>query len=213
MINEDFQNFFLAIAGASAALIGLLFVAVSVAPEEVLGPKAHALHQIRATMALTAFGSTLVMSLLALLPNAHIGLPATAIGTVGVLFVVTSLHDLRTDAHDPSRRRALVLLATYVLVNLFLTASGIRLLIQPKDLQPVSDSAYAAIALIALGIDRSWELVGGRSTGVAGRLTDRVIRRGNYETNAPRREPKIPSKEDLFISRPIDLDDSAITGQ
>jgi hypothetical protein len=181
MIGADFQNFFLAIAGASAALIGLLFVAVSVAPEQVLGPKARALHQIRATMALTAFGSTLVMSLLALLPRAHIGLPATIIGTVGVLFVLTSLHDLRTAAHDPSRRRALILLTTYVLVNLFLISSGIRLLVQPHDLQPVSDTAYAAVALIALGIDRSWELVGGRSTGVTGRLTDRVVRYGSYE--------------------------------
>jgi hypothetical protein len=200
MIDESFQNFFLAIAGASAALIGLLFVAVSVAPEQVLGPKARTLHQIRATMALTAFGSTLVMSLLALLPNAHMGLPATIIGTGGILFVAMSLHDLRTAARDPSRRRALILLTTYLLVNLSLTASGIRLLVQPQDLQPVSDTAYAAIALIALGIDRSWELVGGRSTGVTGRLTDRVIRRGSYDADRSGREPETPRDEWISTS-------------
>lgn len=108
MIEPSFQNFFLAIAGASAALIGLLFVAVSVAPEKVVGPKALALHQIRAAMALTAFASTLVLSLIALMPHAHIGWPATIIGAAGSLLFLTSLRRLRRAGAEESQRLSLI---------------------------------------------------------------------------------------------------------
>jgi O-antigen/teichoic acid export membrane protein len=180
VIPQDYQNFFLAIAGASAALIGLLFVAISVAPGQVVGPKAQALHEIRATMALSAFVSTLVISLISLLPDAHIGWPATIIGVTAVVFVLNWMYKLRLVARDRSRVRALVLLVIFLLVNLYLASSGIRSLAQPHNLGPVSGVGYAAIGLITLGVDRSWELVGGRSNGVAGRLTDRVLQRRNY---------------------------------
>jgi hypothetical protein len=175
MIEPNFQNFFLAIAGASAALIGLLFVAVSVAPEQVVGPKALALHQIRASMALTAFGSTLVLSLIALMPHAHLGWPATIVGVGGTAFSLSSLRHLRTALDARSQRLALSLLLVFLCVMLFLMSSGIRLLVDPRDLDPVSDAGIAAISLIAIGIDRSWELVGGRTTGVTRMIHDRIM--------------------------------------
>jgi hypothetical protein len=177
MIEPSFQNFFLAIAGASAALIGLLFVAVSVAPEQVVGPKALALHQIRASMALTAFGSTLVLSLIALMPHAHLGWPATIVGAGGAAFSLSSLRHLRSAPDARSQRLALSLLLVFLCVMLFLASSGIRLLVDPRNLDPVSNAGIAAIVLIAIGIDRSWELVGGRTTGVTGLINDRIMGR------------------------------------
>ncbi|MHA6763861.1 hypothetical protein [Streptacidiphilus sp. PAMC 29251] len=179
MIEQSFQNFFLALAGASAALIGLLFVAVSVAPEKVVGPKALALHQVRATMALTAFSSTLVLALIALLPQAHIGWPSTVVGAAGILFSVVSLRRIRAAEGDQPRRRALIIVSVFLLVMLFLASSGIRLIVDPRDTDPVSDACVALIALIALGIDRSWELVGGRTSGVTSMITDRIVGRDN----------------------------------
>lgn len=177
MIQADFQNFFLAIAGASAALIGLLFVAVSVAPEQVVGPKARALHQVRATMALSAFASTLVLSLIALMPHAHIGWPATVIGGAGATSFVTSVRRLRS-AGTVVQRHALVLLLIFLAVMVFLMSSGIQLLIDPHLTDAVPEAGIAAIGLIALGIDRSWELVGGRTAGITGLVTDRINLRG-----------------------------------
>ena len=170
-----FQDFFLAVAGASATLIGLLFVAVSVAPEQVVGPKARALHQIRATMALGAFASALVLALIAVLPDAHVGWPATVIGAGGLTFSIGAVQERRHAPHDPDRRRALVLVVVYALIMLLLCWSGIRSIVNPGDRGPISDIGIAVIALVALGIDRSWELVGGRTTGVTGFLTRRLL--------------------------------------
>jgi hypothetical protein len=174
VIAQDYQNFFLAIAGASAALIGLLFVAVSVAPEKVVGPKALALHEIRSSMALAAFSSTLVLSLIALMPRSHIGWPATLIGAGGALFCYSSLRRLRAAEGSATRMHALVLLVIFLIVMVFLMIAGIRLLVDPHNLDPVTDAGIAAIGLIAIGIDRSWELVGGREQGLAGLLTKRI---------------------------------------
>jgi hypothetical protein len=41
MVTPEFQPFFLASVGASSALIGLLFVSVSIAPERVFGEQSE----------------------------------------------------------------------------------------------------------------------------------------------------------------------------
>jgi hypothetical protein len=182
MIKPNYLDFFLAIAGASGALIGLLFVAISVAPERVVGPEARALHQIRATMALTCFVSTLVLSLIALMPDSSIGWPATAIGTAGVLFFVNSLRHLRADQSGEPPLRPLIILVIFLLLMLFLVSSGVRVLVNAHDHGAVTCAAAAAIALLTIGIDRAWELVGGRTSGVAGLVTKLTIGRDESTT-------------------------------
>ena len=48
MTLESAHDFFVASASVAGALIGLLFVAISVAPERVLGPEASEVHGVRA---------------------------------------------------------------------------------------------------------------------------------------------------------------------
>ena len=43
MVPEDFANFFIASASTGAALVGLLFVAVSLAPEQIVTRRAPVL--------------------------------------------------------------------------------------------------------------------------------------------------------------------------
>lgn len=212
MIEPDFQNFFLAIAGASAALIGLLFVAVSVAPEQIVGPKARALHQVRATMALSAFASTLVLSLIALMPHAHIGWPATIIGGAGAASFITSLRRLRS-AGSVAQRHALVLLLIFLVVMIFLMSSGIQLLVDPRLTDAVPEAGIAAIALIALGIDRSWELVGGRTAGITGLLTDRINGRARIEGAQAPESPDGPElrARDNVTAVPAPLEDVTVS--
>lgn len=56
----------------AGALIGLLFVAISVSPEKIAGAKAIAEHQVRAAAAFSVLVDTLVIALIALLPEARL---------------------------------------------------------------------------------------------------------------------------------------------
>jgi hypothetical protein len=76
VVPADFHDFFAAIAAVSGALIGLLFVAVSLAPERTVGGAATAVAKATAGLAVIAFTNTLVVSLLALIPGEHVGVAA-----------------------------------------------------------------------------------------------------------------------------------------
>jgi hypothetical protein len=172
----DLDPVFTAMAGAAAALIGLLFVAVSVSPERVTGSRAPQRQQIRASMALTSLVSPLLLSLIALLPDTGVGWPACVIGASGIVFVAsTTVRIVREEGPGPSRRRFLFSLAGFLAATSVMASTGVRLIVHSHDTGVASGAAAAAIALLAIGIERSWELVGGHSTGLTDMIADLVI--------------------------------------
>src|SRR5260221_5565628 len=74
VVPPEFANFFIASASAGAALVGLLFVAVSIAPEQLLTRRAPMERQAVAGTAFTALTNALFISLVALIPHFHLGL-------------------------------------------------------------------------------------------------------------------------------------------
>ena len=72
MVPDSFHDYFGGCATVAGALIGLLFVAISVSPEKLTGDSARAEHQVRAAAAFSALVSTLVIALVALLPGASL---------------------------------------------------------------------------------------------------------------------------------------------
>jgi hypothetical protein len=65
VVPVSFHDFFSGCATVAGALIGLLFVALSVSPEKLTGDDARAEHQVRAGAAFSALVNTLVIALVA----------------------------------------------------------------------------------------------------------------------------------------------------
>src|SRR5216684_6625106 len=101
MVPEAFHDYFVASTGAGAALVGLLFVAVSIAPERTVMSGAPVERQAVATSAYTALLNAFFLSLVALLPQTNLGsaaLPLSVIGLANQCFLAWDLfrHTERT---------------------------------------------------------------------------------------------------------------------
>ena len=83
MVPTDFGPFFAATATVAGALIGLLFVAMSVAPAPT-DPVQRIVTDVRAGVAFSAFINTLVISLFALIPGIDLGDTTAIVGAISV---------------------------------------------------------------------------------------------------------------------------------
>jgi len=164
VVPEGLQDFFVATAGVAGALIGLLFVAISVAQDRLVADSADPVHQVRAAAALTAFTNALAISLFALIPDVGISWVAFSFGVVGVLFIGGSLLSLRRErkAHRAALRDATFLIGQLVVFALQIRYA-LRLVANGHDTGAAHAIAVLLVVCFLLGISRSWELVGGPS--------------------------------------------------
>jgi hypothetical protein len=169
------REFFLGSAGVAGALIGLLFVALSVAPERVLGPDASEVHAVRAAATLTAFTNALTVSLFALVPGVNIGGATTAVALVGLLFVAGSLLRVLPVWRDGQiQLREMSFLVGLLVVFAIELAAGIGLLERSHDPSDLQTVCILVVVCFLIGIARAWELVGGPSVSLSGQLISRA---------------------------------------
>jgi hypothetical protein len=171
----SFHDFFSGCATIAGALIGLLFVALSVSSEYLTGEKARTDHQVRAGAAFSALVNTMVIALFALLPSTDLGtvaiiLAATGLGTTLALIVALAREDRRIGHSD--LYMFLILLVLYGLQ----LANALRLEHTPHSVNLVANQGVLAVLFFLFGIARAWQLVGARDFGLVSAVAAMIHR-------------------------------------
>jgi hypothetical protein len=169
MVPQAFHDYFLASAGAGAALVGLLFVAVSIAPERTVMSGAPVERQAVAISAYTALLNAFFLSLVALLPQTNLGWAALVLSLIGLEnhFILGWNLFRRVERKWLSMVSRASLIFAGLLLYGYELYNAILLLLSPANSAPISALAPLLLGIYALGMTRAWQLLGGRSHGLS----------------------------------------------
>jgi hypothetical protein len=162
VVPDSFRDFFVGSAGVAGALIGLLFVALSVSPEKLSGAAATTEYQIQAGAAFSALINTLVIALVGLLPSANLAEVSLILAcaglatTAGLIIALWREHSAKISHGD--RRMVGILVILYALQ----LANGWQMGSAPKGDTGFARLGGLAILFFVFSITRSWQLVGAR---------------------------------------------------
>jgi hypothetical protein len=195
MVPDGYVAFFAASAGVAGALIGLLFVAISVSADRLAREEAKAqVYRIRAVAALTAFTNALAVSLFSLIPGQKIGWTSVVVAATGFLFVVAallSLVRLRQLRWATVRDAVFLLGLTVVFVIQF--AEGLSVAADPANSGAVDTITILVVTCFFIGIARSWELIGGPSIGFTSEVSA-LVRGHNHAEKPADEQPSAPAE-------------------
>jgi hypothetical protein len=160
MVPGVYDAYFAAMATAAAALIGLLFVAVSVRDDTIFGPNAMPGGEALAITAFTGLVNSFVVSLLALIPKINIGEPAAIMAVISSVAIVRLQRRLHTG-------RNLTVLAITLLTYAAQFGLGVLLFVDPHSDQLINLSIIVFVTLI-VSLQRAWSLLKGKHLASAG---------------------------------------------
>jgi hypothetical protein len=185
MVPDSYHEFFVAIVGAAGALIGLLFVAVSVVSRRLRDPGSTHLSQSQASAALLVFSNSLALGLFALIPVHDLAWATVAVSFLGILYSLSvGRVAFARSVTDQNTRRQLRRIAVGALViSGFEMYGGVEMLVHPASIGGVQTIATTMIVAVIFGISRAWELVGLPDTGLLHSL--RVLRDPATMTTKP----------------------------
>ncbi len=182
MVPDSYHAFYSGCVSVAGALIGLLFVAISVAPHKLAGERASIGFQVKASVAFAALINALVVALVALLPGANFATTLVIVSISGTGSTI-GLAILGLRGSDARGHRAGMMIRFAALLGVFVAqfANALPLVSSSHDPRPVSTEAILLIACFLVAIDRAWELVGGTGKGMLS-LFARLIREHNTIT-------------------------------
>lgn len=160
----SYTSFFEGSAGVSGALVGLLFVALSVSPERLKMTRGTLEHQAIAATAFAALTDALFLSLAGMLPGNGTQTAGLILGLVGLSSTAGLIIRLwQARSSGTLSRRWPVLLS---LIFAGYAAQAALSFVTTTTAQSHSQSAVFVFILFGIGIARSWELLGLRGGGL-----------------------------------------------
>ena len=196
MVPPYFDNFFSVMAEVGATLFGLIFVVISIRPDvadTAAGPhNTPMIRQIQVASAYTALLNPVVISLLAIVPQATIGhttLIMSLIGLAGTLMMGISL--VRDSTPWRKKLNGIIFLVGSLLIFSFEVLFAAQLLENPGDRAALDNLSTLLVILYVFGIARAWDLVGARQFHIRDVVT-----------------PLVPSKTEDAISTAPEADET-----
>jgi hypothetical protein len=177
-----------AVAGSGAALTGLLFVAISVAPRSRMAGQPAIIRQVHAAASLLAFTDALAVSLFGLVPDNNAGYPALVTAVIGILFTAAGARSILSSQATTwlhVRRQAGLIVFLLVAFGAELIA-GIELLRSPASSTAAALLCNILVSLLLIGVARAWELVGDRDTGIIASIAVLAGRDGDHDRDGER---------------------------
>jgi len=168
MVPPQFVNFFIASSGAGAALVGLLFVAVSIAPEHIVQANAPVERQAMAASSFTALLNAFFISFGALLPEnvGYITLVMSLSGLINSIYLTRNLLKERQKWQSVVRRINLILVS-YIVYG-FELYYAILLIKEPGNSEVFYGLTGLLLSVYGIGLLRAWQLLGARRYGLLG---------------------------------------------
>jgi hypothetical protein len=186
----SYHDFFAGCATVSGALIGLLFVAISVSPEKLAGDTASADHQVKAGAAFSALINTLVIALIALLPGTRLGPASVALAAAGLASTTGLIILLWREHKERIRPGQVVLLVGLIVLYGLQLANGLSLNgSSPREVNAVDNQAVLAIVFFLFAIARAWQLVGARDTSLLSTVADLAQRQARQHPHLADGDP------------------------
>jgi hypothetical protein len=191
MVPDAYRSFFSECASVAGALIGLLFVAISVAPHKLAGERAEVAFQTGAGAAFAALLNTLVIALASLLPGTNLPLTSLVLGAIGTGTVV-GLTVISVRAGDVRRHwtgliRLGILLAVFVLQ----LVNALRWLTRQDSAESIHTEAVLCIVLFVIAINQAWKLLDAQGARLLPLLVQLVRR---HHPAAPTARSKQPTR-------------------
>ncbi len=168
MVPEGLREFFTASTGASATLLGLLFIAIAVEPKSIVGEQSPVESRSRASSAYTALLNIFFISLLGTIRTSGLGFLSmilAAVGPANTLGIGVNLW-----RESPRRRSILssadgLLLGSTIVYTLELWY-GWQIVRDPGNTAQIYVLAYLLFGVYAVALGRAWELLGAREQGL-----------------------------------------------
>ena len=162
MVPEGAREFFVASTGASATLIGLLFVAIAVEPRSIVGEESPVESRSRASSAFIALLNVFFVSLAGTVPPTNVGIVAAILAVVGIFDTLgIGLSLLEEWSIEAGRSSAVLVVGSLIIYVLELWYAW-RVSVDQGNSGALYGLVYVLFVVYGVALGRAWELLGAR---------------------------------------------------